>query len=165
MESGITIDQNTLILVVAGVIILAILIKIASKILKFVGVILVIAFGYFFWQGGSIEDLKDMSVKGLFKEKDVTQLVNTYCNGTEDNSIKCDCLAKPIYEDLSSRLSAEELQALANNEEERIAQIRQSFKNKGAEIRACMVKEKGGAYWEKMKGAVEAASESLKEEE
>lgn len=165
MNTGITIDQNTLILAVAAIVVLYILFKIASRILKLVGIFLVIAFGYYFWNGGTAEELKEMGVQTLFKEADVTKLVDTYCSDGQENSLKCDCLAKPIYQDLTSRLSAEQLQSLATNEEERIRQIRQSFRNKGSEIRACFVKEKGGAYWDKLKGAVEAANESLKKED
>lgn len=165
MENGISIDQNTLILIGAGALVLYILIKIASRLLKLAGIFIVIALGYFFWNGGTADELQGMGVQALFDESDVTKLVETYCSGGQANSLKCDCLARPIQEDLTSRLSAAELSALAGNEAERIRQIRQSFRNKGAEIRACMVKEKGGDAWDKIKGAVEAASESLKKQE
>ena len=161
MDSGISIDTNTLVLIGAGALILYILLKIASKLLKLIGIFLVIALGYFFWNGGTAEELKGMGVQALLREPDVTRLVEAYCSGDQSSSLKCDCLARPIQEDLTSRLSPEELQALTANKGARIRQIRQSFRNKGEEIRSCMVKEKGGEAWDRIKGALKSASENL----
>ena len=165
MDSTFAIDQNTLIIGIAAVVILYILLKIASKVIRLIGVIAVVALGYFFWNGGTVDDLKEEVVQALFKEQDINQLLSTYCEGSKADGFKCECIVKPVYEDLTSRLSAEEIAALANDEQARIAQIRQSMRNQGSTIRSCIVKEKGGEYWDKVKGVIEVAGDQLKKEQ
>jgi hypothetical protein len=164
METPFSIDQNTIILMGCAALAVYVLLKVASKLLRGGLLVAIVLLGAYFWNGGTVDDLKELGTHALFRERDLTRLIDRYCDGSKENSLKCDCIVRPVQADLLSRFSEAELLAMANDEEARIEAIRQSMRNQREAIRACVVKEKGGDYWDRIKNAVEAANAELKKE-
>lgn len=142
-----------IILIAAAVLGIFILFKVAQKILKAVLIIAVIALAFYFWQGGSIDDLGTRGANALFKGKSLTEMVEHNCPPEEANSLKCQCVITPVMEDLEAQYSPSELSSMEADKQKREAVIKESLAKNQQEIRDCIVNKKGPEYWEGLKGA------------
>lgn len=133
---------NIAILVLAGIGALYLIFKVGSKIIKTVGLILILALGIFFWQGGTMDELKLKGIGTLFGDTPISQFEDKYCAAEKEDRSMCDCVARPIYQDLKSRYSSGELSALDLDKKGRKEAIKESMKNKQAEILSCL-KDRG----------------------
>jgi hypothetical protein len=118
------------------------LVKVASKIIRFVGVVIVIGLVWFFWQGGTVEELKYKGVQALFRNTSVLEIEDRFCQTEKADTWKCQCLARPVSQDLQARFSEQELKEIDVNDELRLEEIRNSMRIRNDEIQACL-KEKG----------------------
>ena len=134
---------NIIILVLAAIGAIYLIFKVGSKIIKTVGLILILALGVFLWQGGTVDDLKLKGIGTLFGDTPISQFESKYCGGdSQDDRTMCDCVAQPIYQDLKSRYSSGELSALDLDKSKRKEAIKESMKNKQGEIFSCL-KDRG----------------------
>ena len=137
---------NLLILIGAGLLIITILWKVARSILKIGLTIIVLGLAWYFWQGGSIEGLKDEGVRQLFKKATIADMKEVYCEGEKAEKAKCLCIVTPVYEDLHQQYSASELREIDQNEDTRMEAIRESLKRNGKDVRQCLAENKGSQY-------------------
>jgi hypothetical protein len=107
----------------------------------------------YFWQGGSVSDLKDKSVEALFKDATIETMLGQYCPATaeEPDDVKCLCIVRPVHSDLTARFTEKEIREIDQDDARIQAEIRKSFSNKKKEIKNCLVKNKGSEYLDKMK--------------
>lgn len=135
---------NLLLVGVAIVIGLYLLFKVASSFLKFAGIILLAGLVYYFWQGGTIDSLKDDSVGLIFKKSSLSEMEATNCPPAKQDKLKCDCVVPTVYQNLSTRLSDSEQQAVENDWRKLKEEIVVSLQAEKQPIRQCLVKEGGG---------------------
>lgn len=133
---------NILILILAGIGALYLIFKVGSKVIKTVGLILILAAGIFLWRGGTVDELKLKGIGTLFGNTEISQFEAKYCEGAKEDRSMCDCVAQPIYQDLKSRYSSGELSALDLDKNRRKEAIKESMKNKQGEILSCL-KDRG----------------------
>jgi len=134
------------------------LFKVASRVLKVVGIALTCGLAWYFWQGGTVSGLKDESIKTVFKQAPLTALEDNLCLGQKADRIKCECIVQPVAQDLTARLTRKELSAVSASPEERVTELRKSMRNRRREIRQCLVNNKGGEFLQKFGDVLEAAA-------
>jgi hypothetical protein len=119
------------------------IVKIASKVLRTVLSLALVALGIYFWQGGTWQDLTRTGVDALFAGDQLTTFYADNCPGDEAGSDKCECLVSPVWEDLQSRFTPEEMAAIDQDEAQVQAELKASLKRQSKTIRACMLARKG----------------------
>lgn len=129
---------NIIILILAGIGALYLILKVGSKIIKTVGLVLILAVGVFLWQGGTVDELKLKGIGTVFGNTPISQFESKYCGGEKEDRSMCDCVAQPIYQDLKSRYSSGELSTLDLDKNKRKEAIKESLKNKQGEILSCL---------------------------
>ena len=145
-------NTNTLILIIAGLAVVFILFKIAQKIIKFVLLAVIIGLAIFFWQGGTVSDLKGAGVNSLFGDSNMQTMMDDHCAGEKAERVKCSCIIEPVYQDLSNRLSASEIAEANRNPDRMEAELHKSVSALQKEISLCLTKEKGTDYLKKLNG-------------
>ena len=145
-------DISIIIAIAAGIILSFIIIKfIAKNIIKFIGItVLVVAFGFYLWyvfgdsQNGNIAKIVSFSPAAIH---------TAYCEDmkTHSDSLKCECIVEPIYEDLKQRLSADELKSMKNDKIKFITEVRESINNKKQEIKNKLKDRQAGYLWDEFK--------------
>ena len=137
---------NLLILVGAGILIISILMKVAKSIFKIALTVVVLGLAWYFWQGGSLADLKDEGVRQLFKKAAISDMKDIYCDGEKAEKTKCICIITPVYDDLHARYSISEIREIEKDEDQVMAEIRLSLQRRNKEIRSCLTERKGSQY-------------------
>jgi len=168
------VNVNSLIAIGVGVILAIIIFKVVKSIIKAVGIVLLVVIALYFWQGGTVEGLKDKAqntkedginlwVNSYFKTKKVAipDLVETFCVADKVDKAKCACVITPVYEDLTSRLSSSELAALEQNHSLKIREIRNSITNRNEFIKKCGVERKGQDFKKGMEWLFQKTGEVL----
>jgi hypothetical protein len=61
-----------------------------------------------------------------------------YCDGNEEDKIKCDCIVQPLKLDINKRFNREELEALNANRIKTAYILKKSLDAKELEIKACL---------------------------
>ena len=174
MESAI--NMNSLIAIGIGVVLAIIIFKVVKSIIKAVGFIILVAVALYFWQGGTVEglaekgkntkeDVIDYSLGQYFDVKNtaISDLVNTYCADGRENETKCKCVVTPVYNDLTSRLSASELKQLESNKELKIREIRNSITNQAQTIKSCGSQAEGKKFMNSMKWLIQLVGNAIQE--
>lgn len=146
---------NMIIMIAAGVVIGLILFKVAQRILKTVLILAVVGLAYFFWQGGTVDELGQESIDLFFKESSVARMVSVNCPDEKAEKAKCDCVVIPTQEDLQDRFSRSEIRDLDQNWDDLKREIGKSMKENQNEIRKCLVNNHGKKYVEKFSDLVE----------
>jgi hypothetical protein len=154
-------DQNTLILVVVAIVALYILVKVASRVLKVIAIVLIAGLGWYFYQGNSFDDLKGDALRALVGNTKIEDYPTKFCTEDKKDNFRCACIAQPVYLDLKSRLSDTEIANLENDREAKIEAIKQSILNRQEEIKACGG-EKNKVLTDKIMLFVKGAGESVK---
>ncbi len=142
MESLPLPPTNILILILAAIGALYLIFKVGSKIIKTVGMVLILALAVFFWQGGTVDELKLKGVGTLFGDTHISDFEAKYCQGIKEDASMCDCVAQPVYQDLKARYSSGELSEIDLDKNRRKEAIKESLKNKQGEILRCL-KDRG----------------------
>ncbi|MGB0521766.1 MAG: hypothetical protein ACPGJS_02340 [Flammeovirgaceae bacterium] len=144
--------------------------KMAKSLLKAVGFALVIGLGWFFWQGGTVDELQQKAdkvkaggVKLYFKNETISGMKSRFCTPERAEKFKCRCVITSVYNDLTTRFSEAELAKLDQNDELRLQEIRQSLKNQRKNIMDCGTEKEGKAFVDKMKWLFEQTGESIKD--
>ena len=119
------------------------LFKVAGKIIKTVGIIILLGLVYYFWQGGTSADLKMSGTKTLFTNAKLSTLESRYCKEGKEEKTKCLCITTPVAEDLQSRLSAKEMQEIDLDQKKVYTELHKSMRNKRKQINNCLIKNKG----------------------
>lgn len=128
--------ENIIILgvvIVLAVIIIRFVTKILAKIVAFLIMTAVILYALFYWDGGIIAlGNEDFMLYELEKK---------YCEEKKD-TVKCECLVRPLIDDIESRYSAEEIQKFRKNKIKSINIITGSFTENYESIRQCFKENK-----------------------
>ena len=131
------------------------LFKIASKILKTVLFFVIVGLVIYFWQGGTVSDLKDTGVRTVFNKKTtLSGMVAQLCEDEKAEKVKCICIVQPVHEDLTRRLSAGQMAAIDRDSDRVQEEIRISLGNQRKAISNCLVKNKGSQYMEALKEVI-----------
>ncbi len=154
-------DQNTLILVIVGIIAFYILVKVASRALKVIAIVLIAGLVWYFYQGNTIDDLKGDALGFLVGNAKIEDYPTKFCAEDKKENFRCACIANPVYLDLKSRLSDAQIADLENNKEAKMAEIKQSILNRQEEIKACGG-EKNKALTDNIMDFVKGAGDSVK---
>ena len=120
------------------------------------------ALGFYLWKGGSVEGLRNEGLHMYFGNSRIEDLEANFCNGDKADNFKCECVIKPVYQDLTTRLTPKQIAEIDQKPDERIDQIRVSLGNKKDEITDCgMAKNK--PMMEKALAIFKAAGVKIKE--
>lgn len=156
-------NMNHLIVILGVIAGIYVVMKLAGKVLKVVGIALVIGLAFYFWQGGSVDGLKEGAVKQVFKDTPISELMQKFCQEDKQDKARCMCIVTPVHNDLHTRLSAAELQEVDADPARRSEEIRTSLKNKKKDIRKCLINNKGKEYIMKLWGFMKNDQEGEEE--
>lgn len=145
-------NSNLLILILSTASVVYILFKVGQKIVKGILVLIIAGLAFYFWQGGTVDELKGKGIQSLIDQSSLVNLRQNNCAGDKADNTKCLCIIGPVEEDLRSRLSSSEMRTLDLDAQLRKKEIRSSMSNKQKEIRQCIINKKGPEYWNGMKG-------------
>ncbi|MEZ4686116.1 MAG: hypothetical protein R3B47_08640 [Bacteroidia bacterium] len=121
-----------------------VVVKIGGKIIKTVVVLAIIALAlYLFVFGGSISDLKQSGTRLLFSGATLSGLEERYCGLGKEDKYKCECIARPVAEDLKGRLSEAEMREIDRDKDRIFEELHISMGNRRKEINDCLIKNKG----------------------
>lgn len=127
-------------LIIVAIIIIVKVVKFVAKIIGFLLIALVLFL--FITEGGNLNFINEYSnLEKIFQGKSLEALQNNFCSDTE--SIKCDCIVKPVIADLNDRLFQEDSITIDVNSDAWMEEIKISLVRKKREIRRCLVKRKG----------------------
>ncbi|MFT6961626.1 MAG: hypothetical protein ACJAWV_001341 [Flammeovirgaceae bacterium] len=154
-------DQNTLILFIVGIVALYILIRVASRVMKVIAIVLIAGLFWYFYQGNSIDDLKGDALGFLIGNAKIEDYPTKFCAESKKDNFRCACIAQPVYLDLKSRLSDAQIADLENDKEAKMVEIKQSILNRQEEIKACGG-EKNKVLTDKIMAFVKGAGNSVK---
>ena len=133
---------NLIILALAVIGALYLIFKVGSKVIKALGLILILALAIFFWQGGTVDELKLKGIGAMFGDTPVAEMEAKYCQNEKEEGNMCQCVVMPVLQDLDARYSRSELADLDKDNDARKEAIKESMKNKQKEILGCM-KDRG----------------------
>ena len=126
MDLNELISQNINIILVIGAIILGFtLIKLATKILFRIIIVLVILIGSY------------IGYQQILGKNIIDDLSNLYCKKENIDLIKCTCFVEPVLNDLKTRFSIQEIEKLKKNKLKSNAEFIKSYKIKEVEIQDC----------------------------
>ncbi|WNJ18091.1 hypothetical protein [Pontibacter sp. G13] len=137
---------NSLLLFIAAALGILVAFKVARVLLKGVYVVLITLGVMYFWQGGSVDDLKSKAVEALVHQGTLEEVFKSYCDRQTQLDIKCECLLTPIYDDLFERLTPEEIEEANQNKKLRRREVMLSLHIKKEEIKSCYVKRRSRQY-------------------
>jgi hypothetical protein len=121
-----------------------VVVKIGGKIIKTVVVLAIIALAaYLFLFDGSISDLKRGGTKLMFSGATLSGLEERYCSLGKEEKYKCECIARPVAEDLKRRLTEEQMREIDRDKSRIYDELHTSMGNKRKEINDCLIKNKG----------------------
>jgi len=137
---------NDLIILIVGIVvaflILRFITKVLSKLLAFLIVVGGVVYLLFFWKGTGIVKLGNENFI-------VNELKTKYCDAPkEGKNVKCDCIIKPIYDDIHSQYSDQQLMELKENKIKSIRIVYQSIKAHKDEIKDCLKEQKAEGEWD-----------------
>ncbi|MCI4668768.1 MAG: hypothetical protein MRZ79_11580 [Bacteroidia bacterium] len=155
-------NLNLIIMVAAGVIIGIILFRVAQRILKTILIVAVIGLAYFFWQGGTVDELGQKGIDLFFKESRIDNMVDVNCPDQKAEKAKCDCVVIPTQKDLRNKFSISELAMLDKDWESLRREIGKSMQENEKEIRQCLLNNHGKKYIENISGIFENLKEGTK---
>ena len=140
-------DTTTIIIIIVAIIAIFLIIKFAKAIIKIVGTIVVVggiaAYIYF----GTDLINKNTEIDRIIEDISIENIKVTYCTGemSHSDSIKCECIIMPLYDDLTSRFSNEKLNDLPKNKLKFASELLKSFNNKKLIIKK-KLKEKNAVH-------------------
>ena len=119
------INNLDIILTIGGVLLSLMVIKLVTKILfKLIIIIIIITGGFVTYQ--------------IFSGTNIIDDINTlYCEGETIDVIKCKCFVMPIMQDLETKYNPEELIALKAKKLRANTEFIKSYKTKETEIKMC----------------------------
>jgi energy-coupling factor transporter transmembrane protein EcfT len=121
-----------------------VVVKIGGKIIKTVVVLAIIGLAvYLFVFGGSISDLKRGGTRLIFAGATLSGLEERYCSLGKEEKYKSECIARPVAQDLKSRLTAAEMRDIDKDKDKIYRELHTSMGNKRKEINDCLIKNKG----------------------
>jgi len=141
---------NMLILASAFIIILYIFFKVAGSLIKLVLTVAVLGLVYYFWQGGTVSDIKDTGIEAVFKDANLTDMVEANCTGNKADRTRCTCIIEPVYDEIHARLSEKEIASVNKDPDQIQEEIRKSMQKQKKEIRACIIQHKGDKLLDKI---------------
>ncbi len=137
-----------------------IIVKVVKFIVKIIGVIVVVIVVYLFFNGG-LDVLKQYSdLETIFVNTTLENLKADLCKEKE-RSIKCECIVMPVYQDLTKRLTKEEIATFSVDKDAIAKQIKISLVNQQNEIRHCLIQKKGKEYMEDLEQFLKKNSDKL----
>ncbi len=142
---------NLAIVAAVFLIIIYILFRVASSIFKLILVAGVIGLAYYFWQGGTVDELKDSGIEVIFKDANLSNMKAIHCDGTDSDRTKCTCIVEPVYDDIYQRLTREEIARINTSDDAVKEELRKSMKRQRKEIRKCLIDNKGSKLIDQLK--------------
>ena len=151
---------NSIIAVVVVIALVYIFFRVAKSAIKLILSVAVLGLAFYFWQGGTVAGLKDKGTQAIFKDADLSNMMQVHCQDEKADKAKCTCVIGPVFQDVHARLSSSEI-AQANQDPERIeAELQTSMRNKRKDIRKCLVNNSGGKVLDQLKGVLGGLSTS-----
>ncbi len=147
---------NLAILVGAFLIIIYIVFKVAKSILQLILIAGVVGLAYFFWQGGTVDELKDSGVEVIFKDANLSNMKVVLCSDSNSDKAKCTCIVDPVYEDIHNRLSKTEIARINTSPEEIKEELRKSMKSQRKDIRKCLLSNQGDKLIDNVRGLLDS---------
>lgn len=121
------------IVIVVAFLVIRFVTKVLAKVIAFLIVAAVVVYFLFYWDGGFISIGK--------KEFILYELEEKYCSEDGDN-IKCECMIKPLLEDIRSKYTEEEIKSIGKDNRETIKILRKSIQENREVIRECYQENK-----------------------
>lgn len=122
-----------IIVVLIGILIaIYIAVKITKTVIKIIAytlIVIILVGAMYYWHTGNIELHSNKFMMENLKKK--------YCDNDAD-SIKCNCIVMPVYEDIKSQYDEKELQAIAKNKVKTIRVVLQSVSRQKENIQSCL---------------------------
>lgn len=154
-------ELNSDILVLAvGLILGLLIIKLLAKfIFRLVAVILLLIIGlsYTYFYTDFFEEHQDNAIVAAVEDKidfvSILEFQKEHCQDgpkSRTDSITCECIIAPLVDDLKSRFSIEELDALEENKERYLKEILVALKRNQSDIKAELKRRKATHIWNDM---------------
>lgn len=140
------ISTQTIIIAIVAVIAIVLLIKLFKKILRTVLILLVVAgLAFYIFAYSNI-----FSGPGSHKKYSVEYLKDKFCTDmqTQKDSVKCEMIITPIYNDMKSAYTDEELLALEKNPIDYFKALNQAIKRNKKDIMKNLAKNKQEDLWD-----------------
>ena len=145
---------NSIIAIAVVIALVYIFFRVAKSAIKLLLTVVVLGLAFYFWQGGTVDDLKGKGTQAIFKDADLSNMLQVHCQDEKADKAKCKCVIDPVFKDIHSRLTSSEI-AQANQDPQQIeAELRNSMRNKRKEIRKCLVNNSGGKVLDQLKGVL-----------
>jgi hypothetical protein len=151
---------STLIAAAALVVVIFLIIKIAKTVIRLILIVVGIGLAVYFWRGGNWNSLQNAGIESLLGDTTLEGLKTRICGGAGSNDVKCACIAMPLYQDIASRLSPEEIAAIDKSRSKVQEELKKSLANRKKEITDCLLAKKGPEYMEQIKTITEMAAEA-----
>ncbi len=136
--------ENIIILVVVvliAFIIIRFLTKILAKLIAIAIVAALIIYVLFYWNGGILNLGKNEFI--------IYDLEQKYCVEKYD-TVKCDCIIKPLLEDIESKYTTKELDALKGKQKESLDILMNSYRENQESIHECLKENNSGDAWKEI---------------
>lgn len=129
------------VLIVLAFIIIRFLTKILAKLIAFAVVAALIIYVLFYWNGGILNLGKNEFI--------IYDLEQKYCVEKYD-TVKCDCIIQPLKDDIESKYTAEELEALKGKQKESLNILMNSYRENQESIHECLKENNSGDAWKEI---------------
>ncbi len=154
-------EMNSDILVLAvGLVLGLLIIKLLAKfIFRLVAVILllIIGFSYVYFYTDFFEEHRDNAIVAAVEDKidfvSIIDFQDEHCKDgpkSRTDSITCECIIAPLVDDLNSRFTQDEIEALKKDKERYLKEILAALKRNQSEITKELKKRKATHIWNDM---------------
>ncbi|GAB4337169.1 MAG: hypothetical protein OHK0038_15550 [Flammeovirgaceae bacterium] len=149
--SQFNVDAQSLLIILGAIFIIFLIFRIFKAMLRVVMIVIVLVVALYFIGGGNLQGFKETTqgisnIAKAAKEAGLEEFFNKLsldknANVCEEvrNEAKCECIYKPLHQDLISRLSPEEIQKATENNDYKMAEIKTSMKNMKQVIKQCLL--------------------------
>jgi len=131
-------SSELILLVIAGIIGLFILVRIAKTLFKVAFIALFALGGYYLWTSGSVDGWIEPTMESMFKNTTISELMDKHCSPSSKDGMKCQCIVTPVYNDLNMRFSKSELTQLEQNKKRMVEEMLTSMKTQKKEMESCL---------------------------
>jgi hypothetical protein len=154
-QSPFNLDAQSLLIILGAIFIIFLIFRIFKAMVRVVMIVIVLLVALYFIGGGNLQGFKETTqgisnIANAAKEAGLEEFFNKLslekdANVCEEvrNETKCECIYKPLHQDLTSRLTPEELQKASENKDYKMAEIKNSMRNMKVAIKQCLVERNG----------------------
>ncbi len=129
--------QNMLLLAVAIIVMVTVFFKVARKLFRIIAFILLGLVVYTLWSGKDLKETVGDTIEATLLRRPIAKMVST-CEGEKGNKAKCECIYLPLYQQLRSTYSDNEIRNLESDRDAKRKAIAEAYRNKKSIVSDCL---------------------------